>query len=103
MSDTPGNPELLRREIKTVETDGEIATNSEVAASTLGTDAEASGNPPTKAEVQQARGLEARSGVNNSDPARTRSVTANPYGMPILMAVAAAVVLGAVLWWLLSL
>lgn len=101
MSDTPGNPELLRREIQTVETDGKIATNSEVAASTLGTDSEAAGAPPTKAEVQQARGLESK--VAQTDPARTKSVTANPYGMPILMAVAAAVVLGAVLWWLLSL
>ena len=99
MSDTPGNPAPIRADIATVETDANT-THTEVAAAPLGTDSEAAGTPPTKGEVQQAKAEEPKPA--HKDPSRTQSVTAEPYGLPILLAAATAVVMGGILWVLLT-
>lgn len=73
------------------------------SASPLGTDSEAGGTRAADGEAGVPRGLEAQAAAGRkADDSRKRSAQSNPMGLPILVAVLAAVVLGAVLWFSLT-
>jgi len=101
MSDA-STPSTLKGEIDAGATGDKVAA-SDPSAAPLGTDSEAGGTRATAGEASTTRGLEGqRRAAENTDPARTRSVTSDPLGLPILLALAAAALLGLALWLLLT-
>ena len=82
---------------------GDKVQHPDPSAAPLGTDSEAGGTRANQGEASSQRGLEGqkRAAAGNDDASRTRSMTANPMGLPILLGLAAAVVLGLALWLML--
>ena len=82
---------------------GDKVEHLDLTTNPLGTDSEAGGTPAGEGEGSTTRGLEAQIAAGKkTDPSRTRSVSSNPMGLPILLAIAAAAVLGVALWLLLT-
>lgn len=78
-----------------------VTQDFDLGLSTLGTDDEASGNPPTPAEVAAARKSEERGPVR---PPAEQSAIATQRGMPavwivVLVAVVAIAAIGAAVWF----
>lgn len=96
------NTDRLREDIDRGGTGDKVAF-SDPAASPLGTDAEAAGNPPRSAEVHKAQRHETRhaAAANRKEtPAeRQQSAFAGNMGLVIILTIVALVLLALVAWY----